>query len=198
MSEELDILFDPEEDGRDKPTLLGTFPAHITGYKEGNNVRGSVPYNVSFKIAPEAEGINAINWREEKQPGETDEDFNERKEIPADYMIGREVRSVGIWLNPQPKPEERWKNRDYVNFLEAIGVELEEIEKDGRMLKKLVAMEEQEVIGRPCLVTIKLERDKRPEHTGRVYPKVFTVQQWNDGERIDVTEDEEDVFATTD
>jgi len=188
--QDIDILFDPAEDGVEKPTLLGTFPAHITGFKEGNKSRGSIPYNVTFKIAPEAESLKGVNW---KQP--TKEEPN-GSEVDADYMVGREVRSVGIWLNPTPKPEERWKNRSYANFLEAIGIKLKETVVDGKTLQKLVTLEENETIGLPCLITIKLEADKREGMTDRKYPKVFTVQSWDDGERIDVTEDEEDPFAT--
>jgi hypothetical protein len=190
MPKELEILFDPEEDGKEKPTLLGTFPAHIVGYLEGTANNASIPYNVKFKIAPEAKEMKGINWKDktEKDP--------EGVEVPADYMVGREVRSVGIWLNPDPKPTDRWKNRDYVNFLEAIGIELKTVEKDGKKFQSLVTLEEHEVIGRPCMITVKLENDKRPEMSGRQYPKAFSFQVWDGGERIDVTEDEEDVFAT--
>jgi hypothetical protein len=180
--EDIAVLFDPIKDGEEKPTLLGVFPAHIVGYKEGNKYKSSIPYNVTFKIAPEAAELTGTNWKQKDE------------ETSADYMPGREVRSVGIWLNPDPKPEERWKNRDYRNFLEAIGIELKTIEKGGQKFESLVTLEEAEALGRPCLVNIKLEKDKR--EADRVYPKVFGVQSWDNGERIDVTEDEPDVFAT--
>jgi hypothetical protein len=181
--EDIAVLYDPITDGQEKPTLLGVFPAHIVGFKEGTKYKGSIPYNVTFKIAPEAAELTGENWK--TQDGE---------ETQADYMPGREVRSVGIWLNPDPKPEERWKNRDYRNFLEAIGIELKTVEKGGQKFESLVTLEEAEALGRPCLVTIKLEKDKRD--TDRNYPKVFGVQSWDNGDRIDVTEDEPDVFAT--
>ena len=189
MSETLDILFDPEEDRQEKPTLLGTFPAHIVGFKEGQANRGSIPYNVTFKIAEEAGKLTGINWRDK------DDENSEGSEVDANYMPGRTIRSRGIWLNPNPKPEERWRNRGYVEFLEAVGVDLPEIEKDGKKYKKLKTMEEHELLGLPCMITIKLEPDKRKDFAGRMYPKVFSVQPWENGERIDVTEDEEDVFA---
>jgi len=181
--EDLGVLYDPINDGQEKPTLLGVFPAHIVGFKEGNKFKGSIPYNVTFKIAQEAAELTGTNWKAQ-----------DSEDIQADYMPGREVRSVGIWLNPDPKPEERWKNRDYRNFLEAIGIELKMIEKNGQKFESLVTLEEIEALGRPCLVTIKLEKDKRDPD--RNYPKVFNVQSWDNGERIDVTEDEPDVFAT--
>jgi len=181
--EDLGVLYDPINDGQEKTTLLGVFPAHIVGFKEGDKYKGSIPYNVTFKIAPEAAELTGTNWKSESN-----------EDISADYMPGREVRSKGIWLNPDPKPEERWKNRDYRNFLEAIGIELKMVEKSGQKYESLVTLEEAEALGRPCLVTIKLENDKRDPD--RKFPKVFGVQSWDNGDRIDVTEDEPDVFAT--
>jgi len=200
MPQQLDILFDPETDGQEQPMLLGTFPAHVIGFDEGKEFRGSVPYNVLFRIAPEVEGFTGINWKDnEKKEDDTEETFadGEGRIVDASYLAGREVRSKGIWLNPHPKPDERWQNRDYVNFLEAIGIELKEVEKDGKKYKTLVTLEDHEVLGRPVLITVKLEYDKRETHKGSKYPKAFTYQVWNGGKRIDVTEEEEDVFATS-
>jgi len=194
MPEEVGVLFDPEEDGKPKPILTGTFPAHITGYKEGNAVNGSIPYNVEFKIAKvvgeKDSEFKGVNWQAVSQDNPSGE------EVDASYMAGRTVRSIGIWFNPDPKPEERWKNRDYVNFLESIGIELPETEQGGKKYKTLVTLEESEAIGRPCIVTIRLESDKRAGKSDNKYPKVFSVQTWEDGKRIDVTEGEEDVFST--
>jgi len=183
------VYFDPS-DAENKPTLLGTFPAHVIDFEEGNPVNGATPYNVTFRFAPEAADLVGFNWQ-----NKTEEAPNGVEES-AVHMVGRKIRSVGIWLNKNPKPGEGWKNRDYVNLLESCQIELPLVKVDGKELKQIVTMEEYEVLGKPILVTVKLEQDKREQFKDRFYPKGFSFQPWVDGETIDVGEDEVDPFAT--
>ena len=178
------------EDANPKPVLLGTFPAHIVKYEEGRHIKGSVPYNVTYKFADEVIELTGTNWQNKDEdnpqgmPGES-----------ADHMADREVRSVGIWFNPTPKPGESWRNRDYFKFLQAVNADLKTVEVDGKSNFILRPLNETEVLGRPVLVSVKLEQDKRVGMEDRFYPKAYGVQSWDDGERIDVAGDGEDTFS---
>jgi hypothetical protein len=105
-------------------------------------------------------------------------------EVSATHMIGRQVRSIGVWLNPNPAEGEGWRNRDYVAWLEGLGIEL----PDGKNNKKvLVEVDPIDVLGLPCMVDIRLEVDKRDRDKDikRKYPKVFRVMKWASGKKID-------------
>ena len=183
--ETLDIFFDETDS---KPMLLGVFPAHITSFKPGRETNNAIPFNLTLEIAEEAAGFEGTN----PITGETD---------TAKHMVGREVRSVGIWLNKKLEANEQWKNRNYVNLLLFAGIELPE--KDGKV--QIAKPSEEEMFGRPVMVVLKQEVDKRDlkeveegtktEDEVRKYTKAFSFMKWEGGKRKEQPDASDDIFA---
>lgn len=172
-------FYNPEKDGV-VATLLGVFPAHLVGWVKGVKFNDSFPFNPIFRIAPEAAELKGTDYTQEDQP-----------EMPAKHMVGREVRGVGIWLNPNPEPDQRGRNKGYVTFCDALGVEFPK-NKDGDI--EILEVEADDVLGKACLVNIKLETDKRDLRAGidpkdaRKFPKIFNILKWEDGKDLPLDE----------
>jgi len=181
------VFYDPSESGNRPRLLLGTFPAHLIEWKEGQEHNGSIPFNPTFKIATEAEGLTGI-------------DLNNGDTVDAKCCIGQTVKGKGIWLDPNPTKENRWRNKGYVEFSEALQFKLPEVEDPEdkeKKLKNLVKLDEYEILGRPIMITIEKEMDKRPGKEGNFFPKVFYVSAWDNGkmmeeEKNSLLEDEEE------
>jgi hypothetical protein len=172
-------------DDKSLPIIPGTYPAHVSdvSVKEWNE---SFVYNLTFVIAPEVEKVSIDKMTVEH--GElvkvTDSDGSPVK-ITASYLAGKTFRNSGIWLTPNPADNEKWKNRKYKQFFESLGVVFE-IDKDENTV--LGQVEEDDVLGFPCLVKIAREEytDKSGEH--RQAWKVFQVYPWQNGDKIDPDE----------
>lgn len=182
--EKLNTFFDESEVGQ--TILQGTFPMHVIKVDVGEAVKGSIPYNLTFKIAKEAGKFKGSN------PKTGEEEL-------AEGMVGREVRSIGVWLNPNPGPGESWRNNRYVALIEATGITLEEVNQNGKKVKQLVKVEELDLLGKPILGEIKPEVDKRdkdkPAVEQRSYQKVHGFFPWVDGKSLPTEELIEDPFA---
>lgn len=182
--EKLDTFFDPN----DKPqkNLNGTFPMHIINVSVGKEVGGAIPYNLLLKVSEEAADFTG-----------TDPDTGEEKS--ADFMVGKEIKSVGVWLNLAPKPGESWRNNKYIDLIEAAGIKLDEVDQGGKKRKQLVKITEMDILGRPVLGEVKPELDKRdvnkPKEEQRAYQKVHTFLNWEDGKPLDIAEFFDDPFA---
>ena len=182
---ELDVSF-TENDFVKRRLLKGVFPGHIIGMTKGDAVKDSktgtesYPFNFIIRLSPECAQFAGLELR-----GDSEE------EIDADICVGLTTRTRGIWLCPSPKNEEKWKNKEYVDFMEAHGLEFPK-SKDGG--KVLVEFEATDILGKGALYNIKLEVDKRDfnkrEDEQRTYPKVFSATAWESAYEIEVTEEE--------
>ena len=177
-------------DDKSLPIIPGTYPAHVKTVivKEWNE---SFVYNMTFIVAPEVEKVSIDKMTVEN--GElvkvTDSDGNPVK-INASYLAGKEFRSSGIWLTPNPADSEKWKNRKYKQFFESIGVVFE-VDKDDNTV--LGQVEEDDILGLPCLVKIAREEYTASDGTKRQAWKVFQVYPWSNGAKIDPDELSSDV-----
>ena len=93
------------------------------------------------------------------------------------------------------------KNRRYFELLDKLNVKCDETSVEGKKVKKLVLIEENDVVGKPVLITIKrheyvtsdtkhLPHDQQER---RSTFKVSNVNLWEDGTAIDPVELEDDV-----
>ena len=180
--QELNVKFDPEVDGLTPKVIRGTFPAHIVGWEEGEVYNGSIPFNILYRIATDA--TEFIGY-----------DFNSGEEAKGTVMVGQELKSNGVWLCPNPKSGEGWRNRGYIEFAKSVGIDFPE-DEDSKI--NLQQIEMTDVLGLPVLVLVgqqvhKDDKEKDPADQ-RKYPRVFKTFLWEDGERIDP----EDLFAEDD
>lgn len=174
-------------------------PSHIVKVEKGIN-KGSIVYNITTKVAEEANGFK-IPYYTRGQDGSVNPimDGNEQREGPPINMIGKEYRSNGIWLDPNPAPNKKWRNNNYSQFAEAL-----QAHKDGKHLqfplidiggvkvKALKEFEEDDIIGMPVLVKYTEE-----SFTGRDDKQVVTLKgtsffTWASGKRIEVVSEEEE------
>jgi len=175
------VFFDPEVDGKPRTSfLVGTFPAHIVAYEPGDDINGSIPNNITVQFDDSIKGLTGVDYR------------NDNKEVPADHMAGKELRSIAFWLTKNPGEGEGWKNTRYNQMAEAMGFELPD---DGNGKKMQIKLNEVDLLGLPCLVDVKLEKSK---NNGNLYPKVFNLTLWEDGEKIEVKDEEVNAFENDD
>lgn len=190
------------------PIEPGVYPAHITGLSErevSTKAGDAIVLNMTYKVAEEAGNLVQMCYEMDGYNYVTDDKGNrvpltngngEQKSVKCTHLVGREFRDNGTFVFVNS--ESSGKNKRYFNFLENIGVKLNENE-DGSYPLEIV--EEEDVVGLPVFVKIGAEEyvtaDTRdlPEdqQEKRKAFKVFTVQSWNDGERISASELEDDL-----
>ena len=176
-------------DDKSLPIIPGTYPAHVSevGIKEYNE---SFVYNITYKVAAEVEKVQIDKMHIEN--GELtkvlDADGNPVK-INASYLTGKTFRSNGVWLTPEPG-DEKWKNRKYKQYFESLGVVFES-DEDGNTI--LGQVEEDDVLGHPCLIKVALEDYTDREGNPKRAWKVFSVYPWANGTKIDTEELSSDV-----
>ena len=93
------------------------------------------------------------------------------------------------------------KNRRYFELLDNLKVKCEEAKVDGQTIKKLVLIEEDDVVGKPVMITVKRTEYVTSE-TKHLPPdqqdrrsafKVSNVVLWKEGNVLDAEELTEDV-----
>ena len=176
-------------DERSLPIIPGTYPAHVcnVGINEYND---SFVYNITFLVAAEVEKVQINKMTREN--GELvqvlDADGNPQK-INASYLAGKEFRGGGVWLTPDPG-DEKWKNRKYKQYFESLGIMFEADYNGDTVLGQV---EEEDVLGQPCL--IKIAQDEYTDKTGQTKQawKVFNIYPWSNGTKLDVDELQSDV-----
>lgn len=168
------------QEDRPKPLLLGTFPAHLVHLEPGQKFNQSLPYNYVYKIAPEAKEMTGTDWT--KPEVEVKDGEEDPRAVSADYLVGRHIRSTGVWLNLNPRKGESWRNDRYIEWNEVHGVKFP---LDKNKVKQLGKVEPSDVLGAAVMVTVELVHDKRSK---RDLPKVTGVGVWEDGEPLDTEE----------
>jgi hypothetical protein len=171
------------------PIIPGTYPAHVSkvDIKEWND---SIVYNMTFTVAPEVEkvSINKMTIENGELVKVVDADNNPIK-INASYLTAKEFRSNGIWLTPKPG-DEKWKNRKYKQWFEAIGVVFDVDDNSDTVLGQV---EESDIIGMACLIKIGREEYNDKDGQPRSAWKVFQCYPWQNGKKKDADEFNDDV-----
>jgi len=210
MPKELDAIFNPSEQWR--PVEEGTYPAHVSklSIREGVNTRAgeAIVVNMEYKIAPEVsecfqqvfemEGYEYIKDDNGEKIHVLDGDGSPSS-VKCEHLKGRTYKDNGffIFLNS----ESGSKNARYFELLDNLGVKCNTDKVDGKEVKKLVLLEEKDVVGKPVHVTLKREEYTTAatkhlppnEQERRSVFKVNTIKAWEDGESITVEEMDDDV-----
>jgi len=184
-------FFDEAVDGY-IPIPPGVYPGNVkelevkSESKFGPFKNNSKVFNVTFVLADEVKDYDILKIT---KTGEAvlDTDGNDVM-IKGDFLVGKNFKSVGLWVTPAPAQGEGWKNRRYIEFMENLGIEFPEV--DGK--KKVMEVEESDIIGLPCLIKLDNEEYEKDGETKSVI-KAFEVFEWVNGDKLDPAELNSDV-----
>jgi len=186
----------------------GVYPAHIISFDEravDTRFGQAFVYSLRYRIAPEAAKQQQTLWKRANNGHFAKDDAGERiperdKEdniitISCGNFAGRELYSNGIFLFVEEEASGR--NRAYSNLLDVVGIKLEEVEiQKGVVVKQLVQLEENDVLGKPALVKVAyrsfVTRETRElpkeDQDVRWAARVLEVYPWEDGKPIPLEE----------
>lgn len=205
----IEAIYDPNDTW--KPVEEGAYPAHITGlnHKEVDTRSGpAIVVNMTFKIAEQAGHLSQNLWKMNGFNYVRDEENNrvpaingdgEQLTAPCTHMVGKTYYDNGWFIFTES--QSGGKNEKYFGLLETLGVKVEEITVNDKSVKKLVLIEEGDVVGKPVIVTlnkhefITSETKNLPseQQEKRTTFKVKALQMWKDGPEISADELEEDI-----
>lgn len=208
MPKTIDAVYNPADSNAWKPVEEGEYPAHITTLdtREVNTKAGpAIVVNMQYKIAPEVEectqplyemdGYNYITDSNGDLVPKIGDDGNQEYGT-CEHIKDRTYRDNGTFVFLDSSSS--GKNSRYFQLLENLNVELESDKVDGQEVKKLVLIEEDDVVGKAVIVKLKKEtyvtsntKHLPPnEQDVRSTFKVSSVNTWDGG--TDITADELD------
>ena len=209
MAKTIDATFDPSDVW--KPIEEGVYPAHIKSLqtKEVNTRAGeAIVINMRYKVADEVIEITQPLWKMDGFKYVKDTDNNkvpitngkgEQKTTTCEHLKGREFNDNGFFIFTSGSSSS--KNRRYFELLDNLNIKCSETNVDGKKVKKLVLLEEGDVVGKPVMVTVKRQeyvtydtKHLPPDQQERRSTfKVFNVKLWEDGQALEPDELSEDV-----
>jgi len=206
MAKALDATFDPSQQW--VPTQEGTYPAHVTSLtsKEVNTRAGeAIVVNMTYKVAPEVSEVtqpvwemDGYNYKKDPQTGNKIPVFNgsgTQAETNCSHLKDKILYDNGFFVFTDTSSAS--KNSRYFQLLENLDIKCE----DDKGIKKLVLIEEEDVIGKPVLVTTRRQEYVTKEtrdlpinqQEKRATFKVNTVTLWEDGDVLTQDELDDDV-----
>ena len=206
MAKALDAIFDPSQQW--VPTQEGTYPAHVTSLtsKEVNTRAGeAIVVNMTYKVAPEVIEVtqpvcemDVYNYKKDPKTGNKIPVFNgsgTQSETNCSHLKDKILYDNGFFVFTDTSSAS--KNSRYFQLLENLDIKCE----DDKGIKKLVLIEEEDVVGKPVLVTTRRQeyvtketRDLPPDQQEkRATFKVNTVTLWEDGDVLTQDELDDDV-----
>ena len=209
MAKTLDATFDPSDKWR--PIEEGVYPAHIKSLstKEMNTRAGeAIIVNMEYKVADEVSSSTQDVWKMDGYKYQKDTDGNR---IPTTNGDGEQLVTSCSHLKDKVFLDNGYfiftdtssasKNRRYFELLDNLNVKCEETSLEGKKVKKLGLIEDDDVVGKPVLITLKrhefttsdtkhLPHDQQER---RSTWKVSNVRLWKEGSSLDPSELSEDV-----
>ena len=163
---------------------------------------------MEYKVADEVSSITQDIWKMDGYKYQKDTDGNripitngngEQKVANCSHLKDRVFQDNGYFIFTDTTSAS--KNRRYFELLDNLEVKCEEANVDGRKVKKLVLVEEDDVVGKPVLITVKrhefvtsetkhLSQDQQER---RSTFKVKNVSLWKEGTALEPAELEDDV-----
>jgi len=209
MAKEIDAVYDPNSTW--KPIEEGQYPAHIKSLstKEVNTKAGeAIVINMTYKIADEAADLEQLVYEMDGFNYKRDADNNRIPVANADgeqattncgHLVGRDMWDNGWFIFTSS--ESGSKNSRYFQLLENLGIKVEEQTLGDKKVKKLVLIEDDDVIGNPVIVDVKRQeyvtsdtKHLPPEQQEwRTSFKVMSLKPWEDGEKLSGDEVDGDV-----
>ena len=157
MAKALDAIFDPSQQW--VPIQEGTYPAHIASLstKEVNTRAGeAIVVNMTYKVAPEVIEVTQPVWEmdgynyKRDESGERIPVFNgsgAQTQTNCSHLKDKILYDNGFFVFTDTSSAS--KNSRYFQLLENLDISCE----DDKGIKKLVLIEEEDVVGRPVMVT---------------------------------------------
>ena len=197
-------VYDPD----DKPKRVeeGVYPAHIASLqtKDVNTRAGqAIVVNMTYKVADEVADQTQPMWEMDGYKYVLDEDKNKipvmngsgkQMEESCDHLLGRTFYDNGWFVFTTSQSAS--KNERYFSLLDKLGVKCKEQNIDGKKVKRLVLLEEDDVVGQPVMVNVKRQsyitketRDLPPaEQERRNIFRVTNIEKWHEGKTISADE----------
>ena len=205
MAKALDAIFDPSQQW--VPIQEGTYPAHVTSLstKEVNTRAGeAIVVNMTYKVAPEVVKVTQPVWEMDGYKYKRDENgeripvFNgggSQSQTSCSHLKDKTLYDNGFFVFTDTSSAS--KNSRYFQLLENLDISCE----DDKGIKKLVLIEEEDVVGKPVMVTTRKQeyvtketRDlPQDQQEKRSTFKVNTITTWEEGEVLTQDELDDDV-----
>ncbi|MBP42643.1 MAG: hypothetical protein CL528_12760 [Aequorivita sp.] len=209
MTKVIDATFDPSKTWQ--PIEEGTYPAHIKSLstREVQTRAGeAIVVNMKYRVADEVKDQEQDVWEMDGYKYVKDNNGNrvpvmnsngKQSVMSCSHLKGREFQDNGFFIFTSSQSSS--KNRKYFELLDNLRISCEEADVDGNKVKQLVLIEEDDVIGKPVIVTIKRQefvtsetKHLPPEQQERRSTfKVSNMVLWNDGVALDPDELTDDV-----
>ncbi len=193
------------------PVEEGMYPAHIASLstKEVNTRAGdAIIVNMTYKVADEVADMSQLLYKTEGYKFLKDDNGDripltngkgQQKTTSCKHLVGRTFYDNGWFIFTQGSSS--GKNRRYFELLDTLKIDCVEEEIDGDTHKKLVLIEEDDVIGKPVNITVgrtsyvtRDTKDLPPDQQERkTIFKVKTVESWTDGNTLSADELSSDV-----
>ena len=205
MAKALDAIFDPSQQWT--PIEEGTYPAHITSLstREMNTRAGeAIIVNMTYKVNEAVSKVEQNLWEMDGYNYVKDSSGNR---VPVMNGDGEQATSSCAHLKDRlfydngffifTDTSSASKNSRYFTLLENLGIECE----DDKGIKKLVLLEEEDVIGKPVHVTVKRQEYVTKETKDLPFEqqekrstfKVADLELWENGPALSEEELQEDV-----
>ena len=209
MAKTINATYDPSK--KWKPIEEGSYPAHVKSIssREINTRAGeAIVVNMKYKIADEVTKTTQPVWQMDGFKYVKDFEgnkvpvvngFGDQETTTCEHLKGREFQDNGHFIFTDTTSST--KNRRYFELLDKLEVNCEETSVEGNKVKQLVLIEEDDVVGKPVIVTIKRTefvtsetKHLPPEQQERRSAfKVANVILWKEGTSLDPEELKEDV-----
>ena len=201
-------VYDPND--RPKRVEEGVYPAHIASLetKDVNTRAGqAIVVNMTYKVADEVADQTQPQWEMDGFKYVLDEsnekipvmNGGKQAEESCDHLIGRTFYDNGWFVFTTSQSSS--KNERYFSLLDKLGVKCKEQQVDGKKVKRLVLLEEDDVLGKPVLVTVKRqsyitketkELPKDQQEKRNIF-RVTNLDLWRDGVHLSNDEVKGDV-----
>jgi hypothetical protein len=209
MAKTINATYDPSK--KWKPIEEGSYPAHVKSIssREINTRAGeAIVVNMRYKIADEVTETTQLVWQMDGFNYVKDSEGDrvpvtngsgDQETTTCEHLKGREFQDNGHFIFTDTSSST--KNRRYFELLDKLEVDCEETSIEGNKVKQLVLIEEDDVVGKPVIVTIKRtefvtsETKHLPpeQQVRRSAFKVANVTLWKEGTLLDPEELKEDV-----
>ena len=209
MTKAINATYDPSK--KWKPIEEGSYPAHVKSIssREINTRAGeAIVVNMKYKIADEVTKTTQPVWQMDGFKYVKDFEgnkvpvingFGDQETTTCEHLKGREFQDNGHFIFTDTTSST--KNRRYFELLDKLEVNCEETSVEGNKVKQLVLIEEDDVVGKPVIVTIKRTefvtsetKHLPPEQQERRSAfKVNNVTIWKEGTALEPEELKEDV-----
>ena len=176
--------FNEQKDGY-TPTSPGVYQGHIVGLRS-REIDDRIVFNFQIRIAEEAGALDVPKLVKNgtDDPEIEYDDAGKAVMMKAEYMVGRTFESRGIWFTPTPPSSERWRNRDYKEFCENVGIQCSRDSETNNV--SLGEIEESDVLGLPLLAKVgTLEYTNKKTKKTVKKTAVLNAFNWDNGKRLE-------------